>query len=59
MKTLDKLSIDQTMDLSHSFNAMVEYFRAFEATAAALVGRYLSRPLRHSQAGVCRHARSS
>jgi hypothetical protein len=55
MKTLDKLNIDQTMDLKHSFNAMVEYFRAFEAKQLPPSSGDLYRDLCDSQAGVCRH----
>jgi hypothetical protein len=54
-RTLDRLGIDADMDLTVSFNRLVEYFRAFEAKKLPPSSGDIYRDLCDAQAGVCRH----
>ncbi|MBA3459807.1 MAG: hypothetical protein H0T46_07590 [Deltaproteobacteria bacterium] len=53
--TLDKIGIDADMNLSDSFNALVKYFRGFEAKQLPPSSGDIYRDLCDSKAGVCRH----
>lgn len=52
--TLRKLRLNRDMPLADAFNALVGYFRAFEAKPLPSTGD-IYRDLCDSQAGVCRH----
>jgi transglutaminase-like putative cysteine protease len=54
-RTLDKLGIDETMELGRVFNTMVAYFRAFEPKQITASSGNIYRDLCDTQAGVCRH----
>jgi hypothetical protein len=55
MRMLDKFGVDADMDLSHAFNKLVGYFRAFEAKKLPSSTGNIYEDLCDSQAGVCRH----
>jgi hypothetical protein len=54
-KTLDRLHVNASMDLSDAFNRLVAYFRAFQAKPLPPTTGDIYRDLCDSQAGVCRH----
>jgi hypothetical protein len=54
-RTLDRLRIDNEMDLGVVFNRLVGYFRAFQAKPLPPSSGDIYRDLCDSQAGVCRH----
>src|SRR5215470_3999443 len=54
-RTLDRLHIDNEMDLGVVFNRLVGYFRAFQAKPLPPSSGDIYRDLCDSQAGVCRH----
>jgi transglutaminase-like putative cysteine protease len=54
-RTLDRLQLDASTELSVGFNRLVKYFRAFEAKASPASSGDIYRDLCDSQAGVCRH----
>ncbi|MGE0546353.1 MAG: transglutaminase domain-containing protein [Kofleriaceae bacterium] len=53
--TLDKLGVDEDMDLDVTFNRLIEYFRRFEAKDLPRNGGNIYRELCDARAGVCRH----
>jgi transglutaminase-like putative cysteine protease len=53
--TLERLRVNPDMDLGEVFNALVGYFRAFEAKTLPASSGDIYRDLCDSQAGVCRH----
>jgi transglutaminase-like putative cysteine protease len=53
--TLDKIGIDADMNLHDAFNALVKYFRGFEAKQLPPTTGDIYRDLCDSKAGVCRH----
>lgn len=52
--TLERLRVNRDMELGQVFNALVGYFRAFEAKQMPTTGD-IYRDLCDNQAGVCRH----
>jgi hypothetical protein len=54
-RTLDRLRVDNEMDLGVVFNRLVGYFRAFQAKPLPASSGDIYRDLCDSQAGVCRH----
>ena len=54
-RTLDRLGVDESMELGYVFNRLVGYFRAFEAKPLPRSTGDLYRDLCDTQAGVCRH----
>jgi transglutaminase superfamily protein len=54
-RTLEKLGVDESMELGYVFNRLVGYFRAFEPKQMPPSSGNLYRDLCDSQAGVCRH----
>ncbi|MBX3161606.1 MAG: transglutaminase domain-containing protein [Deltaproteobacteria bacterium] len=53
--TLRNLRVNEDMPLGEAFNALVAYFRAFEAKTLPVSKGDVYRELCDSQAGVCRH----
>jgi hypothetical protein len=55
MKTLARVGVDENYDLGVGFNALVSYFRAFQAGEIKHATSDIYRDLCDSQTGVCRH----